>query len=173
MASLTTSSSDGRPHFILMVTFGPPIGLALPCMVWAMVTPPLSAVRIDVSSALMTAPTSASGVMASEPSFVPARAMWVCESMMPGRTNRPAASTTRTPGGAAISPPTCLMTPLMTRMSPLAMTPLVTVRSVPFLIRMLAPSAHAGATNAAAATISHKPRRQGSARLFTWSPPRT
>ncbi len=101
-ASFTTSSSDGRPHFILRTTFGPPIGLALPCMVWTMVTPPLRAVRMAVSSALTTAPTSASGVMASEPSFVPASAMCVCESMMPGRTKRPAASTTRTPGGAAI-----------------------------------------------------------------------
>ena len=62
------------------------MGLALPCIVWAMVTPPLSAVRMAVSSALMTVPTSASGVMASEPSFVPAMAMWVWESMRPGTT---------------------------------------------------------------------------------------
>ena len=110
-------------------------------MVWAMVTPPLSAVRMAVSSALTTAPTSASGVMASEPSFVPAMAMWVWESIRPGTTKRPAASITFTPAGGAILRPIWRMIPPRTRMSPFAMIPFVTVRIVPFLMRRSAPAA--------------------------------
>src|SRR4051812_18810459 len=67
--------------------------------------------------------------------------MAMCEwvSMMPGIATRPAASITAIPCGAWISGPTAATLPSCTRIDPLAIVPLVTVRMVASLIRTLPP----------------------------------
>src|SRR3954464_9375924 len=73
-------------------------------------------------------------------SFTPpwtAMCEWV--SMMPGIATRPAASITAVPCGAWTSAPTAATLPFCTRIDPLAIVPLVTVRMVASLIRTLPP----------------------------------
>src|SRR3954465_10013484 len=59
--------------------------------------------------------------------------------MMPGIATRPAASITAIPCGAWTSGPTAAILPSCTRIEPLAIVPLVTVRMVASLIRTLPP----------------------------------
>ena len=62
---------------------------------------------------------------------------WV--SMIPGIATSPAASMTVTPSGAVTPVPTALILPSLTRIDPLAIVPLVTVKIVAPLMKTLPP----------------------------------
>ena len=68
------------------------------------------------------------------PSLIESAAMCEWQSMMPGDTKRPVASTTSAPGGMSTFAPTMAILPFRSTIVPFSIVPLVTVRIVAPLI---------------------------------------
>ena len=119
------------PQRSLMTTVLPPIGFALPCRMFAVVTPPARSRWIAMSSGFSTSPMPVIELTAVAPSLIASFAMCECASMMPGDTNLPVAvDDLRARRESATLAPTAAILPSRITIVPLLMVPREAVTSV-------------------------------------------